>query len=496
MNRSRRFLLNLLAAAPTIAVGGTIGRPTSAQSNDMLDDWRSSPDSGFDDALACYSKGLRHRPNGCCDPKQYSMFLTAVRTRNLNAIEELAPSIPLADPTAGTRSSDAATMDHYNEQWFNSSTMLSDLAELYWASLCRDIPFESIRSHPTFHKATEEIERLGKNDAVNLPFESKLPGANVGGHLSQFLIKDVPLNRLSPIVQKIYCPGRSNDFLSDFTTWATCQDGAPQRVTTNYFDEPRYIFNGRALAEFVRNDFSFQSYLWAALILQSWGREALNPGLNARYTRNSAPFAETGWPQVFAFIAEASERALQDCWFWKWRVFRRLRPEELAGRRALNESDLLGAGEFKEIGLLEGLDESRKKFGTTLLSQAYPEGSPLHPSFPAAHSEIAGACVTILKAFTDPEYLVPAPVRPAEDGLGLLYSDERLQVDGELNKLAWNMSVGRIFAGVHYRSDCVAGLSLGESIALNLLAEKAEKKRKRSTLWLRRFNGHWTSVSA
>ena len=144
----------------------------------------------------------------------------------------------------------------------------------------------------------------------------------------------------------------------------------------------------------------------------------------------------------------------------------------------------------------EALSTSKTKFGTAYLPQAYPEGSPLHPSFPAGHAEIAGACVTILKAFTNPAALIPSPVTPSLDGLDVVTFEKDLSIEGELNKLAWNIAFGRSFAGIHYRSDHEAGLLLGEDIALQLLAERArEIVRGKSTVWLRRFDGTWTSVS-
>ena len=44
---------------------------------------------------------------------------------------------------------------------------------------------------------------------------------------------------------------------------------------------------------------------------------------------------------------------------------------------------------------------------------------------------------------------------------------------GELNKLAANISLGRDAAGVHYRSDGIEGIKLGEAIALSILRDVA-----------------------
>lgn len=81
---------------------------------------------------------------------------------------------------------------------------------------------------------------------------------------------------------------------------------------------------------------------------------------------------------------------------------------------------------------------------------AYPEGCPLHPAYPTGHAAIAGACVTVLKAFFQAAFVIPNPVEESLDGLLLLpYRGPDLAVGGELNKLASNIAVGRDTAGVH-----------------------------------------------
>jgi hypothetical protein len=83
-------------------------------------------------------------------------------------------------------------------------------------------------------------------------------------------------------------------------------------------------------------------------------------------------------------------------------------------------------------------------------------GHLLHPSYPAGHATIAGACVTVLKAFFEEAFVVPQPVAPDDDGLTLhSYAQAPLTVGGELNKLAANVSPGRDTAGAHWRSDGV-----------------------------------------
>jgi hypothetical protein len=46
-----------------------------------------------------------------------------------------------------------------------------------------------------------------------------------------------------------------------------------------------------------------------------------------------------------------------------------------------------------------------------------------------------------------------------------------LTVGGELNKLAGNFALGRDFAGVHWRSDGIEALKLGEEVAIGILED-------------------------
>jgi hypothetical protein len=61
---------------------------------------------------------------------------------------------------------------------------------------------------------------------------------------------------------------------------------------------------------------------------------------------------------------------------------------------------------------------------------------------------------------------------PILDGLALVpYKGVDLTVGGELSKLASNIALGRNTAGVHWRSDGVEGLKLGEAVAISILTD-------------------------
>jgi hypothetical protein len=47
-----------------------------------------------------------------------------------------------------------------------------------------------------------------------------------------------------------------------------------------------------------------------------------------------------------------------------------------------------------------------------------------------------------------------------------------MTLTNELNKLAGNISLGRNFAGIHWRSDYDQALLLGETVAISLLRDQ------------------------
>jgi hypothetical protein len=67
-------------------------------------------------------------------------------------------------------------------------------------------------------------------------------------------------------------------------------------------------------------------------------------------------------------------------------------------------------------------------------------------------------------------------MQASEDGLSLVQytgSDaERLSIGSELNKLAGNIGMGRNHAGIHWRSDYVDALLLGEAVTISVLRDQ------------------------
>ena len=305
----------------------------------------------------------------------------------------------------------------------------------------------------------------------------------------------------------------------------------------------------RDIATYVHDDALYQAYLNAALIMLNEGYD-LDPGIpyHGAATRkfpfpgaasgdnNRSPFALFGPPHLLTLVTEVSSRALKAVRLQKFSVHRRLRPEaagalfhtvysgyephwddassqpygatgdsdEQTARQML--ADTVAKYTFPQDPAVQGSEPVLEEILTDirehntaqnkgalknswLLPMAFPEGSPMHPAYGAGHATVAGACVTLLKAFFamkidhKPVYvvepggsaLVPDCGKDPKDhkiDLLAVKIDNGLTLESELNKLMWNISNGRNIAGVHYYTDYIESALLGEAITIGILREQ------------------------
>jgi hypothetical protein len=302
-----------------------------------------------------------------------------------------------------------------------------------------------------------------------------------------------------------------DDHMTDFGEWRNIQEGAPP-AGANVFDPVRrFIRNLRDLATYVHFDALYEAYLNACLILLDMGAP-FDPGHPYENSNTQQGFGTFGDPHILSLVTEVATRVLKAVWFQKWFVHRRLRPEAFGGRIHVHLRGVPPAGAFPGVppgrypminaeilnlaagSVLQRINAHNvATFGndTFLLPQAFPEGCPTHPAYGAGHATVAGACVTILKAWFDESFILPNPQVPNTAGTALvpLVPPVTLTVGGELNKLAANIAIGRNAAGVHWRSDYTESLKLGEAIAIGILEEQKLTYNEPNSLTLTKFDG-------
>ena len=187
---------------------------------------------------------------------------------------------------------------------------------------------------------------------------------------------------------------------------------------------------------------------------------------------NQDAFTTFGPVEWFDLIGRAPRPAHEAVWFQKWRIHRSLRPEEYGGRVHNHLTHAFAYPLHADVLESQAVQETYSRYGTYLCPQAYPDGAPTHCAYPSGHSVGAGSTITMLKAIFDERFVIPTPVEPSADGLDLQpYVGPPLTVGGELNKLAFNIGMARVMAGIHWRSDVIEGNRLGQEVAISILQD-------------------------
>jgi hypothetical protein len=390
-----------------------------------------------------------------------------------------------------------------------SATYGTELIELYWGSLLRDVPFTQYSSNPVAAQAAKELTRspsyagprIGGQVTPDLLFRGGFPGETIGPYISQFFITPTFFGQ-QPISQQQVSYQQNVDYLTDPSSWALIQNGGSTGLHNQDDPQLRFEHSGRGLSAWTHTDVLYQGYFVALLVLGTLGVPA-NPGSMYANSKTQVGFATFGGPHVAGMLGEVAYRALERSWYQKWFVHRRHRPESGGGIVHLIRTGQGNGidGRLNENVLnSEAVESSFNKYGTYLLSQAFPEGAPTHPSYPTGHGVVAGACITILKFFFDGDFVITNPLVPTDDGLSLVPytgSDRnQITVNGELNKLAHNVSFGHgIHAGIHWRSDTDVSMVLGEATAISCLQDQAETFNEKFTVHFTKLDGTTATIS-
>jgi hypothetical protein len=384
----------------------------------------------------------------------------------------------------------------------------TELIELYWASLLRDVAFTDYASNEIATQAAAELTTMptyaGPRDGLgnvtpDLLFRGPYPGDTLGPYVSQFYLQPTYMG-VQPMSQQLVTFVPDVDYMTDPVTFQQVQNGIDTGATLQFDSQLRYLHNGRCLNSYTHVDVLFQTFFTAYLVLGSLG-VPVNPGNPYAHAIKQNGFGTFGGPDFAATMATAARLALNSVWYQKWWIHLRHRPESGG---AIARQMLSGFGNTIDVQLnsnvlnSQAVQASFNKYGDYFLSQAFPEGSPSHPSYPTGHGAVAGACITVLKFFFDGNFVIPNPVVSTNDGLSLVpyTGSDQLTVNGELNKLANNVSFAHgLHAGIHWRSDTASSIQLGEAVAISMLQDRAATYAEKFTVSFVKIDGTIATIS-
>lgn len=494
----------------------------------------------FADFSCSYSKGLPHDSLGIPNSAAMLSLKNAFATGNASDFANIIVGTPGGGPNSKLNGPQVALafdlqgMDSHATvippaPGVASAQTAAEQVEHYWGSLLADVPFTEYATNPLAGQAVADLNGMSffatpANNLTPFPVTRQnlfrgqfVPGdGNVmGPYLSQFMIQ--PTNFGSqPITQqhRVFLPvgGGGRDYLTDLSEYQLVQNGGDSGLTLANDPVPRYLRNGRDLAAYTRVDVLYQGYFVAFLVLAGLAA-APNPGNPYVGSQTQKAFATLGGPDAAATIAEMATRALKASWFHKWIKDLRMRPEEygaLVQARKTNASPMPQAAAALHSDVLNSaaLQITYSRYGSYLLPQAFPEGSPTHPCYPTGHGTVGGACITALKFFFDGSQKIRPLLlaggrdvyEPNTAGLSLnTYTGtdrNDLDINGELNKLAYNISFGHgIHAGIHFRSSTYWSILLGEQVALSVLQDRAQSYNEPFTISIKKFDGTTVTIT-
>lgn len=545
----------LLGERGAVAEASVVDYESSQRANDSFNYRKSTaqaekinvpvqPDNGdasrFTDFSGSYSKALLHDGLGVPTAAAFRSLTHALKTGEFEDFENIIVGSPGGGPNSkenGPQVALAFDLEGLDSHatvippapGVASAQTAAEQVEHYWAALLHDVPFT--------HYSTNSLVAQAANDMNNLAFVSSaantqfpfpvtpqnlfrgqfVPGdGNVKGpYVSQFMLQPTSFGA-QPLSQQYqtFLPvgGGGSEFLTAVSEYQLVQNGGDSGRQLAFDPTFRYLRNGRDLAAYTHVDVLYQGYFVAFLVLAGLNTPP-NPSNPYIGSRTQKAFATLGGPDTVGTLAEMATRALKAAWFHKWIKDLRLRPEEygaLVHARLTSSSPFPHAAAALHGDVLNSaaLSIIHSTYGSYLLPQAFPEGSPTHPCYPTGHGTVGGACVTVLKFFFDcNQKLRPLLtnagrdlVVPRTNGRSLnTYTGEdrnNLDINGELNKLAYNISFGHgMHAGIHFRSSTYWSILLGEQVALSILQDRARSYNEPFTVNITKFDGTTATIT-
>jgi hypothetical protein len=505
------------------------------------------PDNGdrarYTDFSALHTKALQHNGLGVPNKPSMQSLLNALEDESFTALQSVIVGTPGGGPNSrlnGPATSFAFDLEGLDSHAYTipppapavrTAQTATEQVEHYWGSLLRDVPFTEYGSNPLVAEAVADLNSrsfIGSGGANQwaLPvtpqnlFRGRVfanDGNVKGPYISQFMLQPTFFGA-QELTQRYQTFLPNQSFLTDAVSYQNVQNGGAsgEPVKDGTF---RFIRNGRDLTAYTRVDVLYQAYFAAFLVLAGIGARTTagnpygRPGGPIPLSNTQKAFGTLGGPDAAGTLAEMATRALKASWNRKWIVDLRLRPEEYgalveARRTGSTPAPQASAELHSDVLTSAVLPKILTQFGTHLLPQAYPEGSPTHPCYTGGHATVAGACCTALKFFFDGSQKIRPLLlaagsdvkQPTPDGLALVnYTGadrDQIDINGELSKVAFNVAFGHgVHAGIHFRSSNHWGVLLGEAVALSVLKDRAKSYNEPFTISITKFDGTTATIT-
>ncbi|MGC2107954.1 MAG: twin-arginine translocation signal domain-containing protein [Candidatus Korobacteraceae bacterium] len=501
------------------------------------------PDNGdadqYTDFSGSWSKCLKHDALGIVHRSSWLSLVNALQSGRFSDFQNIQVGNPGGPGFTGTLNGPMGALAFDLEGLDPFATVIppapsvasaqtaAEEVEHYWAALMRDVHFTDYPTSSLAAQACADLNSLSYVRQHNSIFPYPVTPQNLfrgqivpgdgsvqGPYLSQFMVQPTFMGA-QPIGQQMHrflsVSEGGADYLTNPIEYLNVESGFPPSFSLQYDPVFRYLRMGRDMAAFTHVDALHQEYLVACLVLAELACP-VNPGnpYNGSLTQHGfGTFGTVAGGPVDAkgTVPEMATRALKAAWFHKWVVNLRQRPEEIGAllqARMTNQHPMPQASAALHHDLLNSavLPIIHGRYSSYLLPQAFPEGAPAHPCYPTGHGTVAGACITAIKFFFD----CSQPIRPlllaagsdvmvpSSDGLSLVPytgSDrDSLTINGELSKLAWNVTVGHgIHAGIHFRSSSLYSILLGEQVGISVLNDRANSYAEPFTIHITKFDG-------
>jgi len=211
--------------------------------------------------IGCFAKGLPQNQFGEVASSAYRALLAAVESGRPADFERIPKgagrklSNPQAAFTYHLEGGDSHRFGLPPAPSITSQECATETSELYWQALCRDVAFLEYDNSNLIHQAANHL-----GTTPGAVFRGQTRNALEGPYVSQFLLKPIPYGS-GKIDQRYRVPLPGADFMTTVSEWSQIQAGMMPWREVSYDPTPRYIRNGRDLAECVHYRFSLSDLL-------------------------------------------------------------------------------------------------------------------------------------------------------------------------------------------------------------------------------------------